>query len=145
MSTERRDVYITAGGTLVVTDLSVGQYLGTPPLCVAPVELTYSKAPLSGGRVALPDEFVIGSLGHPDTVRLRAPLTVRLREDGDDVVVWHEVLPGEERGPSLGVAVDRFRSGLSQRYLKLRGEAASLSDEAARELELLRQYVEDRP
>jgi hypothetical protein len=145
VSTEPHKSHPRADGTLVVNDPSLGQFLGNPPLCVAPIELTCTRTPLAGARVALPDEFVIGSLGHPDTVRLRAPLTVRIRKDEDDFVVWHNVLQGEGRGPSLGVAVDRFRSGLSQRYLTLRAEAASLGADAAHELELLQQYLEDRP
>ena len=144
MSTEPQRAYTTADGTLVVNNSSSGQFLGNPPLCVAPVELTGRSAAESRARGTLPRTLVVGSAAYPDTVRLRAPLTVRIRKDGDDVVVSHEVLPGEGRGPSLGVAVDRYRSGLSQRYLSLRAEAGPLGEEAARELELLQQYLEDR-
>jgi hypothetical protein len=145
VSAEPQKTYTTADGTLVVVNSSPSQFLGNPPLCVAPVELTARSAAESRARGTLPSTLVIGSAAYPNTVRLRAPLTVRLHVDGDDVVVSHEVLPGEGRGPSLGVAVERFRSGLSQRYLTLRAEASSLGAEAARELELLQQYVEDRP
>ena len=144
MSTEPHKARTSADGTLMVTNSSSGQFLGNPPLCVAPVELTGRSAAESRARGTLPITRVIGWSAYPGAFRLRAPLTVQLRVDGDDVVVWHEVLPGEGRGPSLGVAVDRFRSRVSQRYLSLRAEAGPLGEEAARELELLQQYLEDR-
>ncbi len=92
----------------------------------------------------LPAEFPVGSLGHVG-VRLRTILLLRSREEGDEIVVWHETLPGEARGPWFTVAVDRFRWALAYRFLDLCANESSLGPDEIHELEMLREYMEERP
>jgi hypothetical protein len=119
------------------------QFLGNPTLWVAG-ELTGRTYSPTEQESDLPTELLVGALGHQYLVRLRQAITLRIRKEGGEFVVWHDILPGEARAPLSGDAVARYRSDLSRRFLALRAQAADLDPEAARELALLEQYIEER-
>jgi hypothetical protein len=119
------------------------QFLGNPTLCVTG-DLTGRTYTPSDQECDLPGELLVGALGHQFLVRLRQAITLRIRKEGDEFVVWHDLLPGEARAPYSGDAVARYRSDLSRRFLALRAQAPNLDPEAARELALLEQYIEER-
>ena len=92
---------------------------------------------------ATPPEILLGTLRH-HSLRLRAPLVLRVEDRGDVVTIHSDELAASGDGAHVTAAIEDFQRLIAATYLSLRDERARVDPDMERQWRHLRRWIEER-
>ena len=96
-----------------------------------------------GADRATPPELLLGTVRHP-SLRLRAPVVLRVECRGDMVTVQSDELAASGNGAHVTAAIEDLQRRVAAMYLSLRGEQAHVNADVERQWTRIRRWIEER-